>query len=77
MNWSRLPFAKSAGLVLLVGWLPLLIHIPFDFFRGGGGNPIGLGLLMAASTFIAAILLVAQGVVSLVRWRRRRFRMDT
>ena len=49
--------AKAAAVVLAVGWAPLLLYIPFDALRGGGGNPIGLGLLMVASTLLALVLL--------------------
>lgn len=52
---------KRAAVVAAVGCLPLLLYIllgPRD------GNPIGLGLL-AALALIAAVLIVATG---LVKW---------
>jgi hypothetical protein len=71
MTNSRLRLAKAAGIVFVIGWLPLLIYIPFDAARGGGGNPIGLGLLMVAATFVAIGLLIAQAAVSMARYLRR------
>lgn len=58
---------RAAALTVFIGWLPLLLYIPFDALRGGGGNPIGLGLLMVASTLIAMALLVLAAITYLIR----------
>ena len=58
---------RTAGIALAVGWLPLLLYIPYDFLRGGGGNPIGLGLLTIAGTAVAAVLLAAHFVARVSR----------
>lgn len=57
--------ARATGIVLIGSWLPLILYIPFDFLRGGGGNPIGLGLLAMAGTVLCGLLLVVQVVVRL------------
>jgi hypothetical protein len=72
MNWGQLPLAKVAALALAIGWLPLLLYLPYDWLRGGGGNPVGFGLLLVASTALAAALLGAQILLSLVQRFRRR-----
>ena len=72
MRTRGLSLGKAIAVVMLVGWTPLLLYIPFDALRGGGGNPIGLGLLMVASTLLAGLLLgvaVCRGL-----WRRIRQR---
>jgi|GEM_PF-5832893 len=62
---KRLGLAQLAGIALAIGWLPLLVYLVFDTLRGGGGNPIGLGLLAMVSTLVAILLLVGRGVVTL------------
>jgi len=71
---SRSPLlARIAGFTLLVGWAPLLLYLPYDALRGGGGNPIGLGLLMMASTVLAGGILGFELVrQTWLRWQRRR-----
>ena len=55
--------ARATGIVLIAAWLPLILYIPFDFLRGGGGNPIGLGLLAFAGTAVCGLLLAAQVLI--------------
>jgi hypothetical protein len=62
MEQKRLGLTKLAGIVLATGWLPLLAYCIFDALRGGGGNPIGLGLLMLVCTTIAILLMIGQGI---------------
>jgi hypothetical protein len=68
----RSPLVRAAGWTLLAGWAPLLLYVVFDALRGGGGNPIGLGLLMIASTLVAGVLLFVDVVRTGARARRAR-----
>lgn len=58
---------RAAAGLLLLGWGPLLVYLPFDAARGGGGNALGLGLWLMLATGLAAGLLAIQGVRSLLR----------
>lgn len=62
---------RAGLLVALAGWAPLLLYVAWEHATGAtGGNPIGLGLLMVASTPVALGLVFAglvQGVVRTVR----------
>jgi hypothetical protein len=62
MAARRSRLTNAALIVLAIGWLPLLLYIPYDALRGGGGNPIGLGLLMVLSTFVGGAMLVVAGI---------------
>lgn len=59
---------KAAGIVLVLGWLPLLLMI---FFGDANANPIGLGLLAWLATVIALLLACAGIVRGIQRWRAR------
>lgn len=72
MKVHRSRIAKSALAVLVLSWLPLVLYIPFDFLRGGGGNPIGLGLLTIAGTFVSVLLAVTEGGRRLAQRQRAR-----
>ena len=43
----------------------MLVYLVFDTLRGGGGNPIGLGLLAMVGTMVAIVLLTWRGVLAL------------
>jgi len=61
----RLGLVQLAGVALAIGWSPLLVYLVFDTLRGGGGNPIGLGLLAMVGTMVAIVLLTWRGVLAL------------
>lgn len=60
-------FTKAAGLILLCGWAPLLLMLPF---LGPDANPIGLGLLAWFSTPVALVFGVMGVVAGYRRWHR-------
>jgi hypothetical protein len=68
-SWSLL---KVAGLIFAISWLPILLYIPYDALRGGGGNPIGLGLLMVFGSFAGSILVLLDFGIRLLRRVRSR-----
>jgi hypothetical protein len=59
---------KAALWVFGLGWLPLLLYIPF---AEPDANPVGLGLLAWFATmaaFVLGVLGIARGYL---RWRNR------
>jgi hypothetical protein len=59
---------KAAAWVFGLGWLPLLLFIPF---AEPDANPLGLGLLAWFATmaaFVLGVLGIARGYL---RWRNR------
>jgi hypothetical protein len=62
---------RLAPLVLAIGWGPLLLYIAWEQVTGAtGGNPIGLGLLMLATTPVALILAGVGFMEGLLRYLR-------
>jgi hypothetical protein len=75
MAWNRHSLFRLGGIILAVAWLPLLLYIPYDAVRGGGGNPIGLGLLMLGGTLVGgAVMLLGVALCLVQRLRRRKER---
>ena len=56
----------AAGIVLVLGWLPLIV---VGTLGGPGANPVGLGLLAMLSTPVALLLGCAGIVRGFLRWR--------
>ncbi len=56
----------AAGIVLLLGWLPLIV---VGTLGGPDANPVGLGLLAMISTPVALLLGCAGMVRGFLRWR--------
>ena len=67
---QRFNFGKAAGVVLAIGWVPLIVYIVIDAVSGGGGNPIGLGLLGVLSTFLAIGLFTLEEITRRLRKRK-------
>lgn len=54
-------------MLLAAGASPLLLYLLYEFVTGAkGGNPIGLGLLFAATSFPAIILMAAGALAGLL-----------
>jgi len=64
---SRRAF-RAGAVVWIVGSAPLLAYLVFEWVSGQrGGNPVGLGLLFAATTPFALLLIaigIGQGLVA-------------
>ncbi|MCX5786306.1 MAG: hypothetical protein NTX59_11515 [Elusimicrobia bacterium] len=53
--------------ILAIGCGPLLLYALYEFITGAkGGNPVGLGLLLAVSFWPGVILLVAGIILGLL-----------
>jgi hypothetical protein len=59
---------KAAVWVFALGWLPLLLYLPF---AEPDANPIGLGLLAWFATLVALPLVLAGIARGYLRWRNR------
>lgn len=70
MTEQRFDFIKAAGIVLAIGWVPLIVYIVFDAMSGGGGNPIGLGLWAAVCSLLACGLFIAEEITRRLRKRK-------
>ncbi len=57
---------KAAGVILVLGWLPLLMMI---FIGDANANPIGLGLLAWLATLIALLSACVGSIRGFQRWR--------
>jgi hypothetical protein len=60
----RSRWVRAGGIVLAVGWTPLLLFALVDWLAGTRSNPIGFGLLMCLSTPIGIGLVVVGAVAA-------------